>query len=304
MAIDTAAKRRRASDAFRWWFVSPLPDGSIGDVDKAHVWGSYYAAGEAQVTPVRIRFLSRTTVDVSGGDRLTIYVKDASGSGNSVDIVDSAAQSRAATIVSESATAITITTPIGAAGDASVTVTTADAQTDTLGAAETGHLRYDSINDLSIPERITDNIQSTLQGVTEANGYDITVAAVEQERIIQQIDGRYPFVEIVGPLADVDNDSTQADEHSLEYTVTYYDEYVDMNPDTQEAAPKQAASVVSNLHRALMVDHTRGGLAVMTRLSEYGYANYVDERQMPVFVVYMTIRVQTLIDTFNMKSLV
>lgn len=52
MAVDTAAKRKRALDAGMGW-GTPLPDGTLEAVDRAHLLGLYHAA-ELIVGPYRV----------------------------------------------------------------------------------------------------------------------------------------------------------------------------------------------------------------------------------------------------------
>jgi hypothetical protein len=154
----------------------------------------------------------------------------------------------------------------------------------------------------SIPEQITDDIVSALEAISNPD-YGFTPGAVEQERSHLIVNGRYPFIEVAGSSATVEAGTyTQGDDHGIEYVITYLDILNDTDIDNDDPLPKQVASVVRDLHKALMVDHTRGGLAIMIRLREYGYTNYTADGG-EHFEVYMIIEVQTIIDTFDMNNL-
>lgn len=157
--------------------------------------------------------------------------------------------------------------------------------------------------DSSIPELITDNIVSTFAAMTVVGGYDFAPAAVEQERSVQIVNGRYPFVEISGPSATVDFGShTQGDIHRLRYLLTHLDKLDDTDIDNDDPLPKQVASVIANYHKAMMVDHTRGGYAHRTQLMEYDYESYASDEG-PHFEVYMIFEVETILDIFDMTKL-
>lgn len=156
----------------------------------------------------------------------------------------------------------------------------------------------------SIPELITDDIITALSAIATPD-YDFTPGAVEQERIIQDFDNRFPFIEVSGPNATIQfGKHTQGDQHNLEYVITYTDLLrYDGDIDSDDPLPKQTASVVQNLHKALMVDHTRGGYAVRTKPLEYGYAAFADESGNAHFEVYLIIQVESFIDIFDMSQL-
>lgn len=153
-----------------------------------------------------------------------------------------------------------------------------------------------------IQELITDNIVAALETITVANGYTWTVGAVEQERSVLIVNNRYPFIEVAGPMADVNTGhiANGSDEHTLEYVITYLNKLDDSDVLNDEPLTKQVASVYGAIHKAIMTDHTRGGYAVMTRLKDYGYSNFSDEQEGEHFDVFMVFEVQTFIDSFDM----
>jgi hypothetical protein len=155
---------------------------------------------------------------------------------------------------------------------------------------------------ITIASLITDNIIAALKAMTVVGGYDFAPGAVEQERSEQIIAGRYPFIEVAGPTGVIDFAAhSQGDIHTLSYTITYCDKLNDTNISTDDPLPKQIASVVGNLHKAIMVDHTRGGYAIKTMPRDYGYVSYQTD-QGEHFEVYINIDVETLINTFNMAT--
>jgi len=155
-----------------------------------------------------------------------------------------------------------------------------------------------------IQKKITDNIVAALQNITTGNGYTFTAGAVEQERSVLIVNGRFPFVEVAGPIGSVDTgNQTQGDQHMLEYTITYLDKLNDTDVDNDDPLPEQVANVYGDIHKAMMVDHTRGGNAVMTRLVDYSYTNYTVEDSGEHFEVYMVFEIQSFIDSFDMTQI-
>jgi len=156
---------------------------------------------------------------------------------------------------------------------------------------------------ISKTELITDDIVSTLAAMTVAGGYDFAPGAVEQERSVLIVNDRYPFIEVAGPSGSVEQGvHTQGDEHTIEYVVTYLDKLDDTDVDNDEPLPKQVASVIANIHKALMADHTRDSLAVMTTLKEYDYTNYTADSG-PHFEIWMVWEVRAILDSFDMTKL-
>ena len=153
----------------------------------------------------------------------------------------------------------------------------------------------------TVTEKITNNIESTLAAISLPD-YDFTPGAVEQERVVTDINQRFPFIEISGPEGQVATKTTRGALHTLEYVITYVDDITDSRL-SSDPLQKQTASVVGNLHKALMTDYTRGGLAQMTRLKNYGGSSYPDENECETFEVWMVVEVDALIDMFDMSKL-
>lgn len=150
---------------------------------------------------------------------------------------------------------------------------------------------------------ITQNIVAAITSVTTENGYDTNIEYCSQERISDRRDDRYPRVEIAGPALDIDQGThTQGDQYDLEYTLFYYNPINDDSFD-DEPAPMQTQNVVADLIKGLMVDHTRGGYAIMTRPAEAFYTIEYTNDGGPVFVVALTVNVTAIIDSFNPYSL-
>jgi len=154
--------------------------------------------------------------------------------------------------------------------------------------------------DTSIIELITDNLVSSLEAMTVVGGYDFAPAKVEQERSRQIIGDNYPFEEVAGPLGEIEPKITEGDEHVLHYVITHLDKLDDTSAGS-DPLPKQVASVVANLHKAIMADHTRAGYAVTTAATEYGYINY-DAGGVQMFEVYLMVDVTAIIDMFDMSK--
>ena len=113
---------------------------------------------------------------------------------------------------------------------------------------------------------ITQNIKTTLATITTYGG----IPTVELERLFLNINGRYPFIEVGGPYSEVETQPHNVAQTSLEYIIKYCLEYNDEDQ-TEDEITYVTRNVTGDIIKALMVDPTRNGNAVITKISDYGY---------------------------------
>lgn len=135
---------------------------------------------------------------------------------------------------------------------------------------------------------------NALDGLVSYGG-EITL---ERERMLMQINGRYPFVVLCGPWSVTREQFTQVSDEDLDYVVKYFINYNDesISPDTE--VNYVVRTVVEDITRAVQVDTERNGLAQVTELIEYGTTQEIVEDSLE-FLVYAKYRVQALINADN-----
>ena len=142
----------------------------------------------------------------------------------------------------------------------------------------------------SVREQIVKHIQTTLQGITVANGYGNTLTAVE--RLLQRGQTTQP------PMAYVLEGDDEASvgtifgaagliSRSLQVgivLVVQQDDDVDAR-----SASEVMNSLIADVQKALQVDHTRGGLAINTE--ETSVSAVQVEEGMPVLSATVEYRI-------------
>ena len=145
---------------------------------------------------------------------------------------------------------------------------------------------------------ISANIVTTGAGITG-------IALCEQERMSDRTNGVFPRLELAGPAITLSSEeegvnSTGKQKCKLEYSFLYYDRIND-EQSTTDPASKQTRNVPADIIKALMVDHTRGGYAVMTTATDaYPTIDFIGD--VPVFLWVITFEVDTFIDMLNPYS--
>lgn len=141
---------------------------------------------------------------------------------------------------------------------------------------------------------ITDNLQAALEVMTSYP--DDSIPTVELERLYLRIGKRYPFVEIEGPYSEVeiDGQTYQATDTSSEYVIRYYVKYND-EVQTDAAITYVTRNVHGDIIKALKLDTTRGGNAVVTKVAGHGNAFEEIDNQLE-FYIYVVLDVQSRID--------
>lgn len=113
---------------------------------------------------------------------------------------------------------------------------------------------------------ITQNIKTTLAAITTYGG----TPTVELERLFLNINDRYPFIEVGGPYSEVDTQTHNVAQTSLEYVIKYCINYNDEDQ-TEDEITYVTRNVHGDIIKALMVDPARAGYAVITKVEDYGY---------------------------------
>jgi hypothetical protein len=148
-----------------------------------------------------------------------------------------------------------------------------------------------------ITAQITANRITAIKAISIAGGYSFTPSVVEQPRLIRNVNGRYPFVEIIKGAIDPDFESLNAEQVPFYYTVTFEAQGNDDDPNSKPLV-ETYCNVVGDIIKAWMVDRTCGGLAEMTKTIKYDEGT-VFEDGLNFYRAYVIFEVQALIDSSN-----
>lgn len=135
----------------------------------------------------------------------------------------------------------------------------------------------------SIRERICQNVVTTLQGVTEANGYQITLRSVDRLPT-----SPYQLPEVpCAIVADVSEEEEEGIPVQFSHCSLLFEVKVMLAEFTSisEAANRAIASV----KKALRADHHRGGLALDTDIK--GNETVLSEETLPYGMVSLSVLV-------------
>lgn len=144
-----------------------------------------------------------------------------------------------------------------------------------------------------IKEQILDNVKTTLEGITTANGYDTNVTWVSRNRSDPRGDGHDRYILIRVDPENHDPEVTMGYSHrhlmlSLEVFIT------DMEDPTETLE-----YFAADIEKALMVDHTRGALAIDTTIESVDIPYHDDESDADITglaVVTVDIHYRTLVE--------
>ena len=140
------------------------------------------------------------------------------------------------------------------------------------------------INDGSgtIEERIMDEIQATLEGITTDDGFSQTIAKVVRRKGTPWTEfTTYPSIDFW----------LMSENKSLHERVNFQECHmiIDIGAYTSKANPDQAlAYLAADIEKALMVDHTRGGLAIDTNITEHEHV-FGEENRKPSGAVFVNV---------------
>jgi hypothetical protein len=151
-----------------------------------------------------------------------------------------------------------------------------------------------------IVERITANIATAMATV---NSYPAAVAAVERERMLLNIQGRYPFIEIGGPYCEAETQTYKVEMTDLYYVIKYYIKKNDESTTANTELPYLTRNVCADMAKVLWVDPSRGALAQFTHITDQGYDFDLDDSGEIEFYRYIVAQVRTRIhaaDPYNL----
>ncbi|MFA5217227.1 hypothetical protein [Sulfuricurvum sp.] len=117
---------------------------------------------------------------------------------------------------------------------------------------------------------ITANIKSVLQTVSVANGYNTNLGTVEEKRSeFNSCAAADTFTLLVKLPPEYDEDYQHTEIGSLEFLILYFNG----KDDSKGNDPIQYTdrNVGADIQRALMVDRTRGGYALNTKVTGLGH---------------------------------
>lgn len=125
-----------------------------------------------------------------------------------------------------------------------------------------------------------------------------STATVDYERLYLTINGRYPYIELLGPYCENDVEIDNVVDTKIEYAIKYF---VNLN-DESTTEDTEVTYIMRNVSRdiikQLMLDQQRNGLAQYTEVTDYGVAFEAIDNQIEFFV-YIIVEVQSLINSDN-----
>lgn len=129
---------------------------------------------------------------------------------------------------------------------------------------------------VSVRERILQNVKTTLESVTTANGYDHTISRVERVDFTDWTSGPFPMALIHEP-----DDSYEVEKNRGASSVLYVSMALDLlvmirKPSADKATPMNA--LIADVMTAMLEDHTRGGYAIWTEPARVS-VSVMDEAQ-------------------------
>jgi len=139
---------------------------------------------------------------------------------------------------------------------------------------------------------ITENLKTALESLFTYGG----TPTVELERLYQRIGTRYPFIEVLGPYSEIETKMHNVTDTKNEYTLMYYTDYND-ETQTDDSIAYVTRNVAGDIIKQVMLDITRGGYAIVTKVVGYGngFESYEDRLDYFVYVVLeITARIDAL----------
>lgn len=146
-----------------------------------------------------------------------------------------------------------------------------------------------------IVAQITANRKTLLAAISTPT-YSFTPAAVEEQRLMLSIGGRFPYILLqklpISPTLQ-NNDSEETD---IEYVVSFYDAYNDSSGD--EITYKYR-NVIADITKAWMADKTCAGLAEGTWRVEYHEGIMPDDKGNLFFIAWAVFIVKVFVDSLD-----
>ena len=151
----------------------------------------------------------------------------------------------------------------------------------------------------SITAQITANRKALLGQLSIANGDSFTPAVVEEQRLMLNIAGRYPYMQLLLGEVTPNGENNNTEDTPLDYLVLLYDIYNDANATDPEIAYKYR-NAVADITKKWFSDMTCGGLAQGTKRISYDNGAVIPNNKGDLFfVVAVHFEVQVLIDSLD-----
>ncbi len=122
---------------------------------------------------------------------------------------------------------------------------------------------------LPLSERITNDLFTTLQGITRENGYTETLEPFKESKLgnnpgdVTGHENVYTAL-VIGPTVPDENAPLGKDQ----WWITYWTQCYAVEPDENSNAHDQRnARIFADVNKAVCIDYTRGGLAIDTRVT-------------------------------------
>lgn len=145
-----------------------------------------------------------------------------------------------------------------------------------------------------IIEQITANLLTTLDGVSTYGGD----CDVERERAMLTQGDRDPLIVLSGPEVEVEQQIDAVSVVRCQYVAAYLKRINDEGVIVNTEAPYLARNVSADIMKALMIDRSRGSLALNTEVEGYGYTFLPDEQSGEItFSVYVAFNVRARVST-------
>lgn len=150
----------------------------------------------------------------------------------------------------------------------------------------------------SIVALITQDIITTLHGEEIEYGNDTHTITCEQQRTIKCINNRYPFVELIGPMVEVNGRAHKVITCECNYIIEVYIPANDQDDLTSDPITKITQNIHADIIKLLMDDITRGGYAKHTAFNSFGQY-FTSDYGSPEYVVYLECMVKTQLNEFD-----
>jgi hypothetical protein len=158
---------------------------------------------------------------------------------------------------------------------------------------------------MSIVAQITQNLISVFDGATITVADQDLIITAETERVKRVINGRYPYLEIQGPIVNVVSRAHRVVNCDLFYSMELLLDINDAYEDNHDylTITETTQNVAADLIRLLMADQQRGfvqgyptkRLAHKTDYEGFGY-RFTGNPEHPDFSIYLDFSVNTTIN--------
>lgn len=150
----------------------------------------------------------------------------------------------------------------------------------------------------SIVAAIVRNRKAALMNIAESSGASFTPSVVEEERLMLNINGRYPYGLLLKAPIEPNEEDNRRDEVDISFMICWFFQYNDDDL-TKDEITYQYRNVVADTVAAWMIDRTIGGLMEGTRMvgNDQGVAE--DNKGNLCYRVDVAFNVHGFIDSDN-----